>query len=227
MLVRKIFCRAVIELFTAIVTEYDPRKHTDVSTASRSALLFAKLLYDSKGFSVNDGRMSILKYLPIFFGNVYPRFVLERLGCVTEIDRVTHILLLLQEICNRSCYPPSGNSWRSGTFAPNAYPMLRGCGYLFFGQLLCDLRRSESFHAKREDLSYYLGSRLINQPLLWIIRIFHIAVGQYCSQRNTRFALMLEYFAHLLRGVLGVHFIEPILHGKKITKSSPHNSLAS
>ena len=116
MLVRKIFRRAVIELCTAIVTEYDPRKHTDISTASRSALVLAKLLDDSKGFSVNDSRVSILKYLPIFFGNVYPRFILERLGCVTEIDRVAHILLFLQEICNRSCYPPSGNSWRGGTF---------------------------------------------------------------------------------------------------------------
>ena len=77
MLVRKIFCRAVIELFTAIVTEYNPRKHTDVSTASGSALLFAKLLYDGKGFSVNDSGVSILKDLPIFFGDVYPRFVLE------------------------------------------------------------------------------------------------------------------------------------------------------
>ena len=94
MLVRKIFRRAIIELSTAIIAEYDARKHTDVSTASRSALLFAKLLYDSKGFSVNNSGVSILKYLPIFFGNVYPRFVLERLGGVTEIDRISHILLL-------------------------------------------------------------------------------------------------------------------------------------
>ena len=89
MLVRKIFCRAVIELFTAIVTEYDPRKHTDVSTASRSALLFAKLLDDSKGFSVNDSGMSILKNLPIFFGNVYPCLVLERLAMkLLQLDNI-------------------------------------------------------------------------------------------------------------------------------------------
>ena len=89
MLVCKIFRCAIIELFTAIVTEYNPRKHTDISTASGSALVFAKLLDNGKGFSVNDGRVSILEYLPIFFGNVYPRFVLERLGGVTEIDRIS------------------------------------------------------------------------------------------------------------------------------------------
>ena len=120
MLVRKIFRRAVIELASAIITEYNARKHTDISATRRSALVFAKLLNDSKGFSVNDGRMGILEYLPVFFGTVYPRFVLERLGGGTEIDRISHILLLLQEVCNRSCYPPSGNSGRGGTFTPYA-----------------------------------------------------------------------------------------------------------
>lgn len=45
---------------------------------------------------------------------------------------------------------------------------------LFFLQLSCDLRRTAPGKTKRVDFTYCFGGWLVNQPFLFIIRVFHM-----------------------------------------------------
>ena len=161
MLVRKVLRRAIIELSAAIVTEYDARKHTDISATRRSALVLAKFLDDSKGFAVNDGGVSILENLPIVFGKVYSCLVLKGLPRRTKINGISNILLALKHICYAGLHPPSGNRGAIAGSLSSAYPMLRWRGHFVIRQNICNLRGTIALDTEVEYSSYHIRGRLV------------------------------------------------------------------
>ena len=219
LIVREFLCRAVIHLLSAIVAEQESRKHTDLAFSCGSALVFSKFPDKSKSFAVDDGRVSVLKDFPLFFGTHDFFLAFERFLCRAKIDGIAYVFLFFQNIRYTSLNPSSTNRRQLATLDPLNCPMLAWRRNLFFCQYIGDLRRTISFNTKRENPSNNFCGRLINDPLLGILEIFQIAIRRRGCQWNTRFTLMAKDLPHLLRSVLRVHFVEPILHRQKVAES--------
>jgi hypothetical protein len=72
-----IICYAVIQLFTAVPTVKQTRKHTDCACAVWPAFICPKRLYKFPRFPVNNGFVSILKDFSFFLWSLNFCFILE------------------------------------------------------------------------------------------------------------------------------------------------------
>ena len=86
--------------------------------------------------------MRVLEYLPFFRWVLDFLFVLEGLGSAAEVDRITAVFLLAENIRHGSRTPVV---WYSGRFAAipaDAEPVFGRCQDFSGFQAFCDLRRT-------------------------------------------------------------------------------------
>ncbi len=74
----------------------------------------------------------------------------------------------------------------------------------------CDLCRPQSVNAEREHLLHNGGGFLVHDPLLFVLRVFHIPVGCVCAKTLAGFTLGLPCGTDFLAGVPCVHFAKHI-----------------
>lgn len=87
---------------------------------------------------------------------------------------------------------------------------------LFRFQAFGNLRGAEAVYAPSKDLAHGLGCFLIHDPAVFALWIFQIPVGRIGGQWCAGHSFALEHIAHLLAGVLGVPFVEQVLHRDKV-----------
>lgn len=84
-------------------------------------------------------------------------------------------------------------------------------------QLLGDLRGTEALHAPSEDLTDNGCGFIIHNPMsLWIVGVFHVAVGRVSSQILTRFTFLLHNRFDFFTAVLDIELIDDIQERSKI-----------
>ena len=212
----KFLCRTEVHFRTTVLAEQQSRKHTNFSFPCGSAFVFTQFLNQRKSFSVNNGRVGVFKYYPIFFRDINLCFVLEGLGCTSEINGIPNILLAFKNIRYTGLCPFAFYFGWDTAIPADTVPILCGSRYLLFGQLPCYLRGTKSCNTHLKDFSYHLCGRLVNQPFLFVFRIFHISERRIGCQRHTGHTFALEHVSHLLTCILCVPFVEQILHWNNI-----------
>ena len=73
-----------------------------------------------------------------------------------------------------------------------------------------------ALHAQIEDVLYNSGSFGVNDPMLGILRVFHIAVRDIDGQRNTSFTLCFLHGSDFAAGITGIKFVKPVFYSGKI-----------
>ena len=116
---------AVIQLLTAVGAINQSRKHTDDSCPCRFSLVLTQFPYKFKGFSINNSRMGVFKYQPLFGRKLNLLLVLEGLALAAEVDRISAILLFTENIGNSSWAPMIRYAWWFTAVPTNADPVFR------------------------------------------------------------------------------------------------------
>ncbi len=88
--------------------------------------------------------------------------------------------------------------------------------HLFLSELICDLRRTASFHAKIKNVLDHFRCFFIHKPFLRIVWILDIAVWKKSGQRLAAFSLRLDNGADLPAGITGIELVEPHAYSGKI-----------
>ena len=84
-------------------------------------------------------------------------------------------------------------------------------------QLLGNLRWAIALHAPCENLADNGCGFIIDNPmLLWIVRVFHVAVGWVSGQILSSFTFLLHNGTDFLTAVLDVKFVDDIQKRRKI-----------
>ena len=221
---------AVVQFLTAIGTADETGEHIGLACSSGSAFVLAKFLHTGKGFFVNNGFMGVLENLPLV-GRVFEfLFASVRLLAGLEVDHVTKVFLFFQ-YASDGAWCPIVRIVRGlcRSISSHLHPMNGGTIHRCFLQLLGDLRGTEALHTPCEDLTDNGCSFIVHNPMsLWIVGVFHVAVGRVGGQILTGFAFLLHNRFNLFTAVLDIELIEHTSFGKvkrKQQKSSIHAGL--
>ena len=220
----------VVQFLTTISTTSETGEHIGFACSGRSAFVFAKFLHTGKGIFVNNRFMGVLENLPLV-GRIFEfLFALVRQLACLEVDHVTKVFLLLQYAGDGAWCPSArviGCVGRS--ISSHLYPMNRRTIHRCFFQFLGDLRGAIALHAPYEDLTDNGCGFIVHNPMsLWIVGVFHIAVGRVGGQIFTRFTFLLHNRFDLFTAVLDIELIEHTSFGKvkrKQQKCSIHAGL--
>ena len=84
-------------------------------------------------------------------------------------------------------------------------------------QLLGNLGWAVAIHTPCKDLAYNHSGFLVYDPMfLWVIRVFHVAVGRIGSQVLPGFAFLLHGRLDLLAAVLDVKLVDDVQERCKV-----------
>lgn len=87
---------------------------------------------------------------------------------------------------------------------------------LFFLQLSCDLRRTAPGKTKRVDFTYCFGGWLVNQPFLFIIRVFHMPKQNSGRYSPAVICFGLPYRTDFLGGLRRIPLVGNIVEGRHL-----------
>jgi len=208
---------SVVQLLATISTEYQTVKHTGSTGLGFAVALLTDLLNLFKHIFCNNGFMGIIKDCLIFCF-VYPFLLIpDGIGVGLEIDDTPGVLSAFQNFHNGIAVPSAG-IFRYGIRRVDTMASLirRRSQNLLFSQHIGNLRRASSFHAQLKDIFHDLCCFRVNDPVLRILRIFHITVREVGCQRNTSLTPCLVHSTNLAAGVTGVKLVEPVLDACKI-----------
>ena len=173
----KIVSGGIVELLSAIGADHRTRKRTALARSRSPMSLLSDFLYLVKDFLFNNRRMGVVENLLIFFGILSLLLIPNGVGVGFEVDSSTDILFTFKNI-DDGAFVPAVRILRLGVWC--LYTLLSFvCGgreYLFTFKLFCDLARSSSVHAERENLFDYLCRFFVDDPLGYILRIFAIHI---------------------------------------------------
>ena len=209
---------AVVQFLTTIGTANETGEHIGLARSGRSAFVLAKFFHTGKGFLVNNGFMGVLENLPLI-GRVFEfLFALIRLLTGFEVDHVTKVFLLFQYACNGTWCPIIRIIWcLSRGISSHFHPMNGRTIHLCFLQLLGNLRGIESLHTPCEDLTDNGCGFIIHNPMsLWIVGVFHVAIGRVGSQILTGFTFLFHNRLNLFTAVLDIELVDDIQERRKI-----------
>ena len=182
--------------------------------------MLTQILDKGKCFPVNDGGMSIGKDFPFLPGFIYPFLLLERLAERTEVCSIPCVFLPIQNAGNRCGKPVVGPFCTGTAFFAGCVPIFRGGHYTVRAQFWGNLSRSQARHAHLEDPPDDWRRWLVHDPLVLVLRVFLVAVGDIGGQRYpalprlcmTRRTLSLVFFAchSLKRSCIGTISLTPL-----------------
>ena len=94
-------CTTQIHILSAVGTIADTRKRIDFLMLSWTTFVFAKLLHQIKFLLSDDRLMGILEDQPFLFRVVHTFLVFVGLHMSTEVDRVSTVFLLFENVRDR------------------------------------------------------------------------------------------------------------------------------
>ncbi len=100
--------------------------------------------------------------------------------------------------------------------APLLFLVGSRCQHLVRPKLVGDLLRPPPFHAHLEDAPYHLCGLRVNQPVVGILRVFHIAIGDIDCQRYAALTFRLLNRPDFTAGIPAIKFVKPVLDARKI-----------
>lgn len=71
-------------------------------------------------------------------------------------------------------------------------------------------------HAHLEDAPYHLGGLRVNQPVVGVLRVFHVAIGDIDCQRYAALTFRLLNRPDFAAGIPAIKFVKPVLDARKI-----------
>ena len=208
----KIAGGGVVELLLAVVAEHQTGEHIALSRRRSAVPLLPDLLHLIKDFQRDNCRVGVIENLAILHW-IFPLLLIpDGVGVGLEIDRAARVLHVFEDISN-GAFVPAILVLRSLMRCFSALPLLVGGGvqHLLLFQQGGDLARPFSLHAERKDPLHNLRRFLINHPLLRIVRVTLIAVGNVGGQALSTLALCLVDGTDFAAGILGIPLIEPVL----------------
>ena len=209
----KIAGGGVVELLLTVVAEHQTGEHIALSRRCSAVPLLPYLLHLIKDFQRDDRRVGVIENLAILH-RVFPLLLIpDGVGVGLEIDRAACVLHVFEDISN-GAFVPAILVLRGLMRRSSPLPLFVGGGvqHLFLFQQSCDLAWSFSLHAERKDPLHNLRRFLINHPLLRIVRVTLIAVGNVGGQALSALTLCLVDGTDFAAGILGIPLIEPVLN---------------
>ena len=156
--------------------------------------------------------MSVIENPAILYWILPLLLVINGVGVGLEIDRAAGVLHVFENVGN-GAFVPAILVLRRLMRRFSAIPLFIGGGiqHLFLFQQSGDLARTLALHAKRKDPLHNLCRFLINHPLLRIVRVTLIAVGNVGGQALSTLTLRFVDGTDFAAGILGIPLIEPVL----------------
>ena len=161
--------------------------------------------------------MRILKNFPLFRGSLDFLFVLEGLSGAAEIDRITAVFLLAENIRHGSRTPVVRNGRRLAAISADAEPVLGRRRHFGDFQAFCDLRGTQSVYTPSKDLPNDFRGVFVYNPAVFVLRVFEVAERRIGGQRCAGHSLAFEHIPHFLTGILRVPLVEQVLHRNDLT----------
>ena len=213
----KVVGGAVPHFRSAVGTVDHAREQTTFARFRSAVTLLPDLLHLVKDFLLDDRRMGVVENRLIFKGRFPLLLVPDRIGVGLEVDRTACVFPAFQNLDHGIAVPSARIFWqRIGTVDAFAVFVGSRSQHSIFSQLIGNLRRSSSVHAHLKDTLHNSGSFRINDPLLRILRVFHISVRHIGCQRYATLTLGFCHGSDFSAGVTGIKLIEPILDACKI-----------
>ena len=144
-------------------------------------------------------------------------FIPDRVSIGLEVDCAASVLPAFQNQTYCS-FIPAIRVFRGRCVCTPAMAQLVGGRSQNFicPQLVRNLGRPTSLHAHGEDALHNRSRFRVNKPMLRVLRVFHIAVGDIDRQRYSTLSLGLLDSPNLAAGIAGVKLVEPVLNACKI-----------
>ena len=173
--------------------------------------LLTDLLDLFKHIVLNDALMGVREH-GLVFQRVFPLlFVPDGIGEGFEVHRAASVLPAFQNVDHRAVRPFAGIfRQRMGRSETLLLLVSGGRQHLIGSQLIGDLGRATALHAHGEDLLDHLCGLRVDEPVVRIVGVLHIAVGHIDRQRDAFLALGLLDSTDLAAGVTGVKLVEPV-----------------
>ena len=132
----------------------------------------------------------------------------------TEIYCMPHIFRFSYKVWNRRSSPSewSVHVTASPTGSKSLLCKIIGRSFnLFILQNPCHLHRSVSLNDKLINTSYHCGSLFINNPMVWVIRVFLVPVNCVACQMFSIHSLIMKYGFDFPAGITYI----PLIHNVK------------
>ncbi len=201
----KIAGGGVVELLLAVVAEHQTGEHIALARCRSAVPLLPDLLHLIKDFQRNDCRVGVIENLAILHRILPLLLIPDGVGVGLEIDHAARVLHVFENISN-GAFVPAILVLRGLMRCFSTLPLLvcGGVQHLLLFQQGCDLTRSFSLHAECKDPLHDLCSFLVNHPLLGIVRVTLVAVGNVGGQALSTLTLCLVDGTDFAAGILGI-----------------------
>ena len=207
----------VIHLCAAVGAIHQTGEHAGSSAAGHAVALLADLLHLFKHIVLNDALMGVREH-GLIFQRVSPLFfVPDGIGEGLEIHRAAGVLPAFQNFDHRAVRPFTGIfRQRVSRFLSLLLLVSGRCQHLIRSQLIGNLGRATALHAHGKDPLDHLCGLRVDDPVVRVVRVLHIAIRHIDRQRDAFFALGLLNSTNLTAGITGVKLVEPVLDPGKI-----------
>lgn len=201
----------IVHLCTTVGTEHQTREHAGSSGAGHAVALLADLLDLFKHIILDDALMGVREH-GLIFQWVFPLlFVPDRIGEGLEVHRAAGVLPAFQNVDHRAVRPFTGIFQQRVGRSKALLLLVSGRRqHLIRSQLIGDLGRATALHAHGKDSLDHLCGLRIDEPVVGIVRVLHITIGDIDRQRDSFLALGLLDSTDLAAGVTGVKLVEPV-----------------
>ena len=209
--------RTILHLRTAVSAVDHTGENAALACPGHAVTLVTNLLNLFKHIIVNNALMCIREDSLIFHRIQMSLFIPDRVSIGLEVDCAASVLPAFQNQTYCS-FIPAVRVFRGRCVCTPAMAQLVGGGSQNFvhPQLVCNLGRATSLHAHGEDALHNRSRFRVNKPMLRVLRVFHIAVGDIDRQRYSTLSLGLLDSPNLAAGIAGVKLVEPVLNARKI-----------
>ena len=213
--IRVILCAAsgtvVIHLFATVCTVQKSSQRIGFTHRINSSWRLTQLLSQFPCFFINNGFMGILKNQPFLFGVHYGSFVLIGLFMGTEVNRMPHIFRLRKNLCDNIAAPVIGI--RKFFFAfPDTLILLAEINSRGFNLIVKEytgnLIRTVALNGQAEDPADNCRRFFVNQPVVFVIRVFLVSVDRTVCGRLAGFTFHTNCSALLAAQVTKI----PLVH---------------
>ena len=208
----------VIHLGSAVGAEHKAGQGIGDASGIRPAHRPFHLLGQLPGFRINNGLVGVLKDQPVGRVIFYPLIPVGLFGG-TEIDGVPHILRLGQHGTDREAVPVIGAAGVHGVLpaaSAVACQIIGGALHLFLCEYLGNLMGAVPLHRKPEDPPHHGGGFLVHQPVVFVLRVFFVAIDGVVGGGLARLSLDTVCCRNLFGLVTQIPFVHDIEKGGKL-----------
>ena len=169
----------VIHFFTAIGAVQKSGQWIGIPEGANALRCFAELLRKLPCLLIYNGLMGVLKDQPVLFGILNGTFILVELLMETKIDRMPHILRLGEDLSHNIAAPVIGIGKFLFAF-PDALALLAEVHgrrfHLILKENTGDIVGAFALNGQSENAPHHGGSFLVDQPMVFVLRVFLVAI---------------------------------------------------